>query len=316
MTVARARLTLREQPPSRSRRRSRRRNSSRLLNGFTVAAVAYLLAFTLYPTIYAVRSSLHNANLAEPYLAQKFVGGANYMQLISDGELHGALIRTLLYMAAIIVEVLLGFALGWAAYQNAHMRGISHLRALISLPLFVAFFVAGILWRYMLSPGYGVIPDLLAHTPLRSVLWLADPTMVKVSLDLVDIWQWTPFTFLIFVAALTSLPAEQLEAATVDGASTWQTLRHIVLPLIEPAIVIAVAFRLILSFQNFDTAYALNAGGPGNASELLTLYLYKLEFVLFQSSYGAALAVAILALIVLLGQVLSRINLDTESSSE
>jgi multiple sugar transport system permease protein len=89
-----------------------------------------------------------------------------------------------------------------------------------------------------------------------------------------------------------------------------------VLPLITPAIVVAVAFRLILSFQNFDTAYALNAGGPGNASELLTLYLYKLEFVLFRSSYGAALAVAILALIILLGQVMSRINLDTESSSE
>ncbi len=298
------------------RRGTLRPKSSRTLNVFAVGAVAYVLAVSVYPTVYSVITSLHNSNLSMPFLKPQFVGAANYTALFHDGELLSSVYHTLVYMVSIVVELVMGFLLAWAAYQNSHVRGMSHMRALISLPLFMPFFVSGMLWRYMLSPGYGVVPNLLAHTPLGGVYWIENPTTIHISLDIVDIWQWTPFVFLVFVAALTSVPHEQLDSAMVDGASTWQSIRWVVLPLLKPAIVIAVVFRFILTFQNFDTAYALNYGGPATSSELITLYLYKVEFILFDTSYGAALAILILVVVVLLGQLLSFINLDRGSSAE
>jgi len=295
----------------------RDRRSGRLaLIGSLVVCVAYLLVFSLYPAIYAFIQSLHNTNLSEPFLKAKFVGGQNYLHLIHDGQLGSAIVTTLIYMTGILGELVLGFILAWGAYRIGVTKKVTVFRALTSLPLFVPFFVAGTLWRYMLAGGYGVLPFVLSGTPLRAINWLGSSDGARLSMILVDVWQWTPFVFLIFVAALAGLPQEQLEAAAVDGANGAQVIRRVVLPGIRSAVVFAIIFRVILSFRTFSAIYSLNFGGPGIATETVTIYLYKIVFQFFETSFGSALAVVILVVMVLLSQVLTLLNLDIGSQGD
>jgi multiple sugar transport system permease protein len=150
------------------------------------------------------------------------------------------------------------------------------------------------MWRLMYDYNYGIINKLLYDTGLMSYknlpLWTADPHRALSSVMIVDIWHWTSFLFLIMLAGVESLPHELAEAARVDGANERQVIRYVFLPLLRPTIIVAVMLRTILAFKVFDQIYLLTGGGPGTATEVISLYIYKVYFVQSRLGYGALLA--------------------------
>jgi multiple sugar transport system permease protein len=156
--------------------------------------------------------------------------------------------------------------------------------SMASTPVAVA-----LVWALMFDPRLGVLNYFRSLLGLAQGLWVSDPSSVILSLALVDIWQWTPFMFLVIQAALQSMPEEPFEAAVIDGASSLQQLVYITLPLIRPAVVVALMFRTIDCLKTFDIIYVITGGGPGIASENLNIYTFKQAFIFFDLGYGSAL---------------------------
>jgi multiple sugar transport system permease protein len=166
------------------------------------------------------------------------------------------------------------------------------------LPILVPPVAIGSMWKLMYNYDFGVFNQALMGLGMEPVNWLGSTSIALLSVILVDIWHWTPFVFLILFAAVEALPVDVIEAARVDGATGWQALRHIILPLLRPALMVAVTFRSILAFKAFDEVYLLTSGGPGTSTELISLHLYKVFFEQNQLGYGAMLSLAVIAAIV------------------
>jgi len=156
----------------------------------------------------------------------------------------------------------------------------------------------GSVWKLMYNYDFGIFNQALVAVGASPVNWLGSPSLALMSVIVVDVWHWVPFVFLILFAAVEGLPVDVLEAARIDGASRWQMIRRVQIPLLRPAIVVALLFRSILAFKVFDEVYLLTSGGPGTATELVNLHLYKVFFEQNQLGYGALLSLAIIAAIV------------------
>jgi multiple sugar transport system permease protein len=153
------------------------------------------------------------------------------------------------------------------------------------------------MWKLLFNYDFGFFNQTLAALGVGPVNWLGSTAIALWSVILVDIWHWVPFVFLILFAAVEGLPVEVLEAARVDGATRWQLLRLVMIPLLRPAIIVALLFRTILAFKVFDEVYLLTSGGPGTSTELVSVYLYKVFFDQGQLGYGALLSLALIAAI-------------------
>ena len=166
----------------------------------------------------------------------------------------------------------------------------------------------------MYNPDFGVINQLLSLAGFTGRDWLGEKSLALAAVIVVDIWHWTPFVFLLLLAAIETLPQDVFEAARVDGASAWQELRHVTLPMLWPAIVVTLLFRLIVSFKVFDEVYLLTGGGPGTATEVVSFTIYRRFFTEDRLGYGSAISVItllVLALLILLALYGSR-RLDRE----
>jgi len=179
-------------------------------------------------------------------------------------------------------------------------RGRVFWRALFILPVLMPGIVIGAMWKLLLNPDFGAMGQLFELVGLQPVDWLGNARIALFSVVLVDVWHWTPFCFLLFLAGLESLPRDVYEAATVDGADAWQELWHITLPLMWPTIVVTFVFRLVLAFKVFDEVYLLTGGGPGTATEVVSFTIYQRFFTEDRAGYGAAMAVAVIFLIFLM----------------
>jgi multiple sugar transport system permease protein len=205
---------------------------------------------------------------------------------------------TLTFAAAVVsLEVVLGVAL--ALVLDREMRGSSLFRTIFILPMMVAPIVVGLVWRFMYNEQFGTFTGLLKALGLPAIPWLSSPDVALVSVIISDVWQWTPFIFILSLAALQSLPASAIEAARIDGASQWQAILHIKLPLMLPVIVIAALLRLIDAFKVLEVIYILTEGGPGLSTEILSLHIYKTAFV--SQQLGRASALSNLLLLLVLG---------------
>jgi multiple sugar transport system permease protein len=142
----------------------------------------------------------------------------------------------------------------------------------------------------MYNPDIGIINDLCRHLGIPPQSWLSEPHYALPAVLAVDVWHWTSFLFLILLAGIQSIPREPLEAAEVDGASPWQQFTTVTLPLLRPAIFVAILFRAVFAFKVFDEIFLLTSGGPGNATEVLSLYIYRVEFLFSDFGYGALLS--------------------------
>ncbi len=260
-----------------------------LLPYFLIApAVAVLLGLSIYPLVYSITVSLQVAD-------EWSVG--NFTRLASDQFFLTAMAHTFVFaVAALTCEFLLG--LGLALLLNKQIRGRGIFRAVLLVPMMLPAVVAGVVWRLMLNPNFGAINGTLKDFGLNtdSLTWTASPKLAMLSVIAVDVWQWTPFVFLVLLAGLQAIPQEPYEAALIDGSSRWQTFRHVTLPLLKPAILIVLLLRTMDLLRVFDQIFILTEGGPGFATETISLYIYRTAFRFFDFGYAAAMSFVLLAL--------------------
>lgn len=268
------------------------RNERALPYLLVAPTIAVLVALSIYPLIYAIKVSLQSDTSAG--LRWTF---QNFARLASDQFFLSALAHTLVYaVIALTVEFLLG--LGLAVLLNRQLRARSFFRAALLVPMMLPPVVVGIVWRLMLNPNFGAINGTLKGfgAETESLTWTASPTLAFASIIAVDIWQWTPFMFLILLAGLQAIPEEPYEAALIDGSTPWQTFRHITVPLLKPAILIALLLRTMDLLRVFDQIFILTEGGPGSATETISLYIYRTAFRFSDFGYAAAMSFVLLLL--------------------
>ena len=255
-------------------------------------AVCVLLALSIYPLIYAVKVSFQiGAGAGARWSMQ------NFARLASDRFFFDALKHTLIYaIAALTCEFLLG--LGLAVLLNSRLRGRAFFRAALLVPMMLPPVVVGVVWRLMLNPNFGAINGTLKGAGLNTeaLVWTARPALALFSVIMVDVWQWTPFMFLVLLAGLQAIPQEPYEAALVDGSTSWQTFRHVTLPLLKPAILIALLLRTMDLLRVFDQIFILTEGGPGFSTETISLYIYRAAFRFNDFGYAAAMSFVLLLL--------------------
>jgi multiple sugar transport system permease protein len=259
-------------------------------------AVLLFAVLTLYPVANLVRMSVSTIEFAQGSEAWTFTPLRNVELLRADDVVPPAVRNTVLFVVvAVTVEMLVGLAL--ALLVAGVTRGKGLIRTVMILPILVPPVAIGSMWKLLYNYDFGVLNQALVALGLPPANWLGSTSLALWSVILVDVWHWVPFVFLILFAAVEALPVDVLEAARVDGATRWQLLRRVTLPLLRPAIVVALLFRTILAFKVFDEVYLLTSGGPGTSTELVTLHLYKVFFEQNQLGYGALLSLALIAAI-------------------
>lgn len=270
---------------------------------FLLPAVVYLLLLGIVPlvfSLYLVFASWQGGQ------GIRWVGLANIRTLLADERFWGALKTTLLYVLGVgVVELVVGFLVA-LAIQNATW-GKNLLRGSLALPLMLTPIAVAFTWKMLFDYNKGPLNFFLASLGLPRVAWLAGQRSALVSIGLVDVWQWTPFIIIAALAALESLPTEIYEAATVDGASSWNVLVHITLPLIQPYLVAIVLLRAIDAFKVFDTIYILTGGGPGTATEMLTFYAYVAGFRPFNMGFTSTVSWALVIIMTVVFLVYLRV---------
>jgi multiple sugar transport system permease protein len=261
---------------------------------FVSPALIVLLLLSIFPFIYSLALSFHQWNLSDRNAGWSFVGFANYLRILTGDPAFWPAVRVTVsfLVVTIAIEFMLGLAV--AVLISQERRALAAIQTIVVLPMMITPVVVGLIWRFMFNADHGVINYLLATLGITGPLWLGDPRTGFWAVVIADVWEWTPFMALIMLAALQALPREPLEAAVVDGASRRQAFVSIVLPLIRPAIMVALLFRGIDAFKTFDLIYVLTQGGPGTSTEVLSLYTYKWGFKFFEMGYAAALAYVML----------------------
>lgn len=259
-------------------------------------AVFVILLVGLFPILYTLVVSLQNINMFEEDTS--FSGLMNYARLLEDGRFWQALGHTLLFLAiALPAELILGLLLAFLFLER--MPGRQVFVALLVLPVVISPIIAGAMWRLLFDNRFGPINQIVSWLTGEptTILWIVSPQFVYPAILMAEIWQWTPFMFLLLLAALSNVDKSQLEAAEIDGAGFAVTFRTIILPAIRPVLVIAVLIRALDLFRLFDIVWALTKGGPGTMTETVSIYAYVQGFQQFETSYAAAMAFAILIIV-------------------
>jgi multiple sugar transport system permease protein len=260
-----------------------------ILAAFMVPAVAIIVIAQFYPLFYSFYISLVDWTLMRSIKPGAFVGLANYAKMGGDQVLTQAVWRTLWFaLASTAATVILGFVLAYLTVGEGRPLRIA--RTILILPMVIAPVAVGTIWRMMLSARVGPINEVLRGFGIPAPDWLGDPTLAMISIVIIDVWEWTPFVFVIFAAAISSLPAEVLKAAEVDGATPWQILRMIILPMLAPVGLLVVMFRLLDALLTLDIVFTTTFGGPGFATHTLSFWIYQQGLRYFNISYAAAIS--------------------------
>lgn len=274
-------------PGARTPSRSRSRRVSVHLT-YLLPAWLLVAAVVVVPLVLSGWLSLHNETMLR---SGRFVGLANYADVLT-GDFWPALGITLVFTAAaIIVQVPLGLLL--ATVLNRELRGTQLYRSVLLLPMLLTPVAVGLMWRLMLNADTGVINGVAGMLGLPALNWLGDRTIAIISVVVVDAWQNIPFVMLLSLAGLQSLPDGPFEAAAVDGASRWQTFWHVTVPMLTPVLGVVVMIRIIESIKLFDIIYILTQGGPGTATQNLSLLNYRVGFSFMNTGVAAALGIVI-----------------------
>lgn len=264
---------------------------------FLAPACIFLIFGLLYPILYMMYASFLDWNPSQLISEADWVGLKNYFDLFQDASFRESLGVTLKFAGIIIfLEVFLG--VGLALLLDRNIRGMSILRTIFILPMMIAPIVVGLMWRYMYHPTIGVFNRTLNALGFDSIPWLSDSDWALSSIIIADVWQWTPFIFILSLAALQSLPKSTLEAARIDGATQWQQIVYIKIPLMMPVLIVTMLLRLIDAFKVLEVILVMTNGGPGLSTEILSLRISRTasEF----RELGEAAAMSNMLLVVLL----------------
>ena len=289
-------------PRSGQARRARDREPLLLL----LPAMVVLLLLVVFPTLYLFYLSLSRWDIMTS--APRFIGLGNFREMFSADPMFWESLRisTVFTVGAVTVEY--GFGLALAVALNRKLPGLGLIRTLLIVPMAMTPVVTGIVWRMLYDPTFGMINYLLGQVGITGQAWVAQSSTALYALMVVDIWQWTPFMFLVLTAGLQSLPSDPFEAARVDGASRWQTFWQIAFPLLWPVSLLAILLRAIDAWKVFDIVYAVTKGGPGTSTQTLNFYSYTKGFQWFDLGYAAALIVVVLFVATIFTNVLVRVQ--------
>lgn len=256
-------------------------------------ALAVLAILTLLPVFELLAMSVHEITWRDGQSHWRFIGAANYTALAGDQLFVAGITNTAVFaVAGVVVQMVLGFFL--ALFTSQAVRGQGFYRLVFLLPVLIPGIVIGAIWKLMYNPDFGIINQALGLVGLEPHDWLGEPSLALASVIAVDTWHWTPFCFLLLLAGLESLPRDVYEAVQVDGASVWQELIHVTLPMMMPTIVVTLMFRMIVAFKVFDEVYLLTGGGPGTSTEVISFSIYRRFFTEDRAGYGSALSLVVL----------------------
>jgi len=283
--------------------------SDRVLATMFLSPTMLLLLFiTIFPLIWSLYLSFTKYSvISDANSGPLWIGFKNYGNILTDENLWSRFRVTASFVVpTVVIEMLFGF--GIALLLNRHFKGRGLISTLILIPMMLTPVVVGLFWRFMLQGDIGVVNYFIRDVfGFKAVLWLTDQNTAVWSLVLVDVWQWTPFIVLISLAGLSAVPSYLYEAADVDRASGWFKFRNITLPIVSPLLLIALLFRLMDTYKLFDLAWVLTGGGPGEATKVLPLFLYKLAFGDFNTGKSSAIGYVMLVVVIALANILIRV---------
>jgi multiple sugar transport system permease protein len=278
---------------------------------FPLPAIIFIGLLMVFPILYTLYLSFTNWNLTSG-MGPSFVGLNSYLLVFSEPRFLHALGRTFTFTVfAVATEVVLGVAI--ALILNRAFVGKSFAKLLLLLPLVATPIAVGIVFNLFYDPTIGLLNFALNALGLPQGLWVSSEKTVIASLVLVDVWQWTPMITLIVLAGLAGLSEEPVEAARVDGASEWQILRYVTIPMVMPVILMAMILRLIDALKTFDIIFAMTGGGPGYASETLNIMGFKYSFEYFRMGQSSVILVALFIVVLLCSLGIMKLRASSEN---
>jgi len=287
---------------------ARERGDRRLGYLLVAPVILLLLAITAYPLVYNLWNSFHFDNLSFGSLPHKYVGGANYTAMFKSTQWVAALERTLVFTAVTVVfDMAVGLGLALMMHRRFHGRGF--LRAAILVPWAMPTVVSAMLWKTMFDPSAGFVDYILAafHPAWSGIAWLgASVWRSWLAIFIADSWKNIPFVAIILLAGLQVIPNDVYEAAKMDGASWWQSFRSITLPMLKPALSVALIFRTIQALLVFDVIYIMTGGGPGNSTESLSYLNYNTFIINTDFGVGGAMSIILVLLALTVSFVIVR----------
>ncbi|MBO0770044.1 MAG: sugar ABC transporter permease [Actinobacteria bacterium] len=293
--------------PQRRHRDSMLARDRRFGYALVAAAVIVLLVITAYPLFYNIWNSLHH-DVVTSGIPATWAGLSNYKEIFTDNLFVPSLVRTIGFtVVSVAVETVIG--LGLAVALNRAFPGRGLVRAAVFIPWAVPTVVSAQLWKNMFDPQNGFVNYLLTelHLPLAHTTWLGQTWTAWGAILVADAWRNTPFVAIVLLAGLQVIPGDIYEAARIDGASAWQAFRRLTLPLLKPALMVAMIFRTLQSFLIFDVVYNMTAGGPGTSTSVLSYLNYQAFFVNFDYGYGGAISIALVVVALLIAAVYTRV---------
>jgi ABC-type sugar transport system permease subunit len=286
----------------------------------SLPAFILLAAVFLYPMFSSLNLSLHRIELAKPWIGEPFVWLSNYLKALTDSAIWVSLWRTFVFtVISVGLELVLGLV--GAVLLNESFRGRGVARAMVIVPWALLTMTNGLMWRWIFNADYGILGTLCVKLGITDsrVVWLADPVWAMAAIIIADVWKMTPFMTLLLLAGLQTIPDELYESAEMDGAGHWQKFKSIALPLLKPAILVAIVLRTMGAFKVFDIIYVLTFGGPGDATDVITFHAYRESFRYFNIGYGSALSwlitIAVLGLVVVYIRLLGTADGERETAN-
>lgn len=253
-------------------------------------ALIAILAIILVPLIQSIGQSFQNLDLARPAL-NAFIGLENYANLLKDSRYTSSLVSTFRFsVISVILELILGVSI--ATVLNKEFVGRGFVRGLMILPWAMPSIVNAAMWKWIYNANFGALNALLSQLGIieQYQIWLSDPFWATVLVILANVWKETPFTVLMVLSALQTIPEEVKEAARVDGSSAWNTFIKITIPLIAPTLMIVSILQFLWGFQTFELITVVTGGGPFSTTELVAIRIYQNTFRSLRFGYGSAMA--------------------------
>lgn len=276
----------------------RRGYSENLIAYLFIAPLVLIIAlFSLYPVVYSLFLSLHRIVLSLPTLGQPFVGFDNFVALFRDPVARNSLAVTIIFVGvSTFFEICLGLIIALTINESFKCRSI--VRAVILIPWAIPTVIASQMWRFAFNDQYGIVNYLVFGLDVSHYeAWLAWPFWALSAIICADVWKTASFAALIILAGLQTIPEELYEASRIDGANVFQRFFTITLPLLKPAILVALLFRTMDAFRVFDLVFVMTQGGPGDATNVLQFYGYRKMFAEGLVGYGSAISILVFVLV-------------------
>jgi multiple sugar transport system permease protein len=273
---------------------------------FIAPTLILLVLMNIFPLFYSLYLSFTEFSVIKPNVPPQWVGLQNFRELLSDKTLWSYFALTGRYaLLSVSLQSIVGF--GLAMLLREKFKGNGVLTTLILIPIMLSPVVIGMFWKLIFNPGFGIFNYLIGYSvPNSGPDWLGKGDTALWAVVLVDVWMWSPFVMLLCLSGLKAIPDYLYEAAAIDRASSWYQFWRITLPQVAPLLLIAILFRSIEAFKTFDLVMGLTGGGPGDATELTAVYLYRLAFTQFATGKASALAYIVLVIIMAVSNVYVR----------